>query len=124
MQYSPKLKVAMAEINAIIEKHDIGGMVILHEPGFAEFKLNLSPSYSAVKTNGDEIRLKSNAEMFGGDKEKQMKVLEDSINLLDLMSSCGGNMTMTMIELLELVKKKVDFIRTDRGFSSGTTQNN
>jgi hypothetical protein len=29
MQYSPKLKNAMSEIKAILEKHDIAGLIIM-----------------------------------------------------------------------------------------------
>jgi hypothetical protein len=48
MQYSPKLKTAMAEIKAILKKHDIGAFVILHTPGFSEYVNEISPSYSCA----------------------------------------------------------------------------
>lgn len=46
MQYSPKLKKAMAEIKAIADKYDIAAIVCLHTPGHGEYLLKVDPLYS------------------------------------------------------------------------------
>jgi hypothetical protein len=49
MKYSPKLRTAMEEIKAVIKKHDIAGVVVLHTPGYGEHFIKIDPSYSCAK---------------------------------------------------------------------------
>lgn len=73
MQYSPKLKKAIAEIKEIVDKYDVAAFVLLHEPsGFAEFLNKADPSWSAIKPlqNGIRVRLKQ-AEV-GKQKAREM----------------------------------------------------
>lgn len=46
-----RLKVARAEIEAVLKKHDLAGVVVLHTPGMAEFFYDITPSYSCVSFN-------------------------------------------------------------------------
>lgn len=63
MNYSPKLKKAMLQIDEIMKENDIGGAVILHDNtygGHGEDKLYLSPSYSCAEIkDGVGIRFKT-----------------------------------------------------------------
>ena len=52
--YSDKLKEAMAEINGVLIKHDIAGVVVLHEPGFSEFRVRVDPSWSVARFESQE----------------------------------------------------------------------
>ena len=47
--YDPKLRVAIAEIENILKKHDIGGMVALFSEDHAEFKMSIEPSWSLAR---------------------------------------------------------------------------
>lgn len=83
INYSPKLKETMARINAILAEQDIAGYVVLHEPGFAEYRLAIAPSWSVLQMIGEEgIRLRSKLEDYGGDRERQRKEIEATTNLL------------------------------------------
>ena len=83
MNFSPKLKEAMASITAILTEQDIAGYVVLHEPGFSEYRLQIDPSWSVLRMIGEEgIRLRSKLEDYDGDLERQHKEIEATTNLL------------------------------------------
>lgn len=44
----PVLEKAAAEIDAILKKHDIAGVVQLFTPGFNKYTMNLQPSWSVI----------------------------------------------------------------------------
>jgi hypothetical protein len=66
-----RLKIARVEIEAVLKKHDLSGVVVLHTPGMAEFFYDIQPSYSCVWL--DEavpmLRIKSKVADYGGDGE-------------------------------------------------------
>lgn len=84
LNYSPKLKEAMAEIKAILTRHDIAGHVLLHEPSFSEFLLAIDPSWSILRIQGNNmIRVRSNLqEDYGGDVEAQHRDAVATANLV------------------------------------------
>lgn len=43
-----RLKVARLEIETLLKKHDLAGVVVLHTPGMAEFFYDIRPSYSCA----------------------------------------------------------------------------
>jgi hypothetical protein len=102
MQYSPKLKTAMAEIKAILKKHDIGAFVILHTPGFSEYVNEISPSYSCAffdhslkDANITGIRFKAKAaELPGGEEERNQKIADTDNMLLHFMDGISSHFMM------------------------------
>lgn len=56
-----RLKVARLEIEAVLARHDLAGVVVLHTPGMSEFFYNLRPSYSVcwIDEAAGAVRLKS-----------------------------------------------------------------
>lgn len=68
-----RLKVARAEIEGILRKHDLGGVVVLHTPGMSEFFYDVRPSYSCVwiDEKAQALRVKSLQADYGGDREAQ-----------------------------------------------------
>lgn len=124
MQYSPKLKTAMEEIKAILAKHDIGAMVILHTPGHSEFLNKLNPSYSCIIQNGDSIRFRSKLADYGGDKKAWERKTTDSLDLLQCVTETMGQIILPLIDFTERLEKQLD-ADTDKGdFTSHTSQNN
>ena len=93
MQYSPKLKKAMAEIRTILDENDIGGSVILHTShkgrGNGEFHTKFDPSYSCFSLNPNgSLRLGTLLEEdFNGNKELQAETILDSFSFLDTLIS-------------------------------------
>lgn len=100
MQYSPKLKKALAQIDEIMKEHDIGGTVILHTPGFSEYKSYISPSYSCAYfdysiPNAIGIRFKAKAaELPGGAAERDQKIADTDNLFLHLISGHASHFKM------------------------------
>jgi len=110
MNYSPKLRKAAEEIQEILEKHDIAGMVLLHTPGHGEYAAKLDPSYSCVrKTDATgQYRIKSNLqEDHNGDAKKQLQVQQDTSNMLRVLSEMGGSISLSVMEMSEEMDKHV-----------------
>lgn len=84
--YSPKLKEAMAEIKAILTKHDIAGHVLLHEPGFSEYLLAVEPSWSVLQLIDGGVRIRSKLVDFNGDKDAQHKASESTASLIRIFA--------------------------------------
>lgn len=124
MQYSPKLKKAMEEIKAIMDKHDIGGWVIIHTPGHSEFLNKLNPSYSCIQINGNHVRFKSKLADYGGDKKAWLKKTTDSLNLLQSICETGANTLLPIMDLTKRLENDLNAERTSGGFTDHTTQNN
>lgn len=124
MQYSPKLKVAMEEIKAILKKHDIAAAIALHTPGHGEFFMELEPSYSCAKLNHDNVHFKAKKEDFN-DELKRHQVIQDTTNMMQILSDVTAQNAMGLIHVTEQLEKIVHAERIDRGgFTSHTTQNN
>lgn len=105
----PKLKVAMAEIAAIIKKHDIAGHVSLVSPTNSEFRFELEPSWSCIKVekNGDgsaTIRFRSKREEFRS-AEEQHEITEKSVWMLLAVKDLAAQ-TFLQIEGIEAQLKK------------------
>lgn len=123
MQYSPKLKIAAKEIEEILAKHDIAGMIVLHTPGYGEFILNINTSYSCAWIQGDALRMRAKKAEFATLAEWKQKV-SDTSNMLNLLSDIGGRITMNLISASEMIDKAVGAEHQDGDETSHITQNN
>lgn len=125
MQYSPKLKRAMQEIKDILSRADIAGVVILHTPEHIETMVKLDPSYSCVKVNGDQVRVRARLLAdFGGNKAAWRKTKAETANMLHALSMGAGKAAIPLMALSEKVDQMMDARHTDGGFTSDKTQNN
>jgi hypothetical protein len=126
MQYSPKLKMAMEEIKAVLSKHDIAGMIILHTPGFVEYLNKINPSYSILKIkDGEGFAFNAHSKHFGGDKEKRDKAAADTRNMIELFEEFSGKQFMMYNEIAKKVDEKFGkWDHEDGNETSHTQQNN
>lgn len=65
-----RLKIARLEIEAVLARHDLAGVVVLHTPGMAEFFYRIRPSYSLLRFDEATgvLRIKSRLDRdHGGD---------------------------------------------------------
>lgn len=123
MQYSPKLKKAAEEIKAILKKHDIAASVVLHTPGFSEFILEITPSYSCATLNHDNIRFKAKKDDFN-DELKRHQAIQDTANMMNLLSDTTAKNAMMLINVSEQFDEIIGAEHGDSNFTSHTTQNN
>lgn len=93
---SPKLRQAMNEIEMILEKHDIAGMIVLHTPGHSVFRVKIDPSYSVARLVSNGIRLKTNPKDDPKTKEQQ---LGDTANMFTLLAETTSMVAMQLIEV-------------------------
>ena len=128
MKYSPKLKKAMTEINEILVKHDIAGIVVLHTPGNSEYLLRIDPSYSCAKVSEGRLRIRAKKEDFKGTpKEKELsrnKMLADTSNMFKLLTETSGTVVYPLFEVSEKLDELLKAEHTDKGHTSSETQNN
>lgn len=105
MQYSPKLKKAMAEIDAIIKKYDINGVVVLHEPGFGEYKHYVDASWSCARLERGEMRFRTK----GLDKTPGQKrqLLANTANFCKIMADILGREAINYIGATRLISEMV-----------------
>lgn len=129
MQYDPKLKKAKAEIEAVLDKYDISGAVVLHSPGFGEHFMKIDPSYSCAFFDkipgGMGIRVRARLqEDFQGDALKRHKATEDTVNMFDIFSHLIGKQALYAMETFKMLKTKLDITSTGGNHSDDQVQNN
>ena len=114
--FSPKLKSAMAEIKEIVERYDIGGVVILHTPGNSEYANFLEPSYSCASfeqtSEGVGIRFRSKAADFKGGAKERNERIEDTANLMNMLAVTTGQVSLSLMDISE----KLDgYVKSEHG---------
>lgn len=114
----------MEEIKAIVKKHDIGAMVVLHTPGHSEYYMNISPSYSCAKQEGDTVRIKAKLKDFNGDKKAWEIKVTDTSNLLTHLGETGARTAMSILNVSKQLDQVIDAEHFGGGHSSHTEQNN
>ena len=103
LPYSPKLRKAMAEIKEVLDKYDIVGLVVLHEPSHGEFLLKINPSYSCISFQTDGIRI--NTKPFDS-KESKSDAVKNTCNMTS--------------SLFEMISKQVDNLKQVDDFLTET----
>lgn len=82
MKFDPKLKKAMDEILAVLNKHDINGSIILHSPGFGEHFMKIDASYSCAKIiqtpQGKAVKIEA--------KAHEIERIENTVNSIMVMA--------------------------------------
>lgn len=114
----------MDEIKGIIKRYDVGAVVVLHHPGNSEFYMNISPTYSCARHNGDHVRIKAKLADFGGDKEAWKKRVSDTSNMLSILGETTGRNSLMLMDVSKQMDKIVGAEHGDKGFTSQTTQDN
>ena len=132
MQYSPKCKKAMKEIEEIMKKYELGGAVILHDGNLhlSEYMQHISPPYSCAKweypaPNVYGIRFRAKAEDYGGDKEKRNKAINDTVNLLIHLQNVSKMFYDNFSAAMSMLRKHIEIIEDkDDGHTTHIEQNN
>lgn len=120
MNFSPKLKKAKQEIEAILKKYDIGALAVLHTPGFGETIWHLTPSYSAIEISPDHsaILLKKNAAHYGGDKDKRNLAVTNTINMVQIFTDTMGPQILALMDTYDHWSKDIEITSTGMTFTS------
>lgn len=124
MQYSPKLKKAMQEIEAIIAKYDIAAVVVLHEPNYVEYLSRIDPSYSCASYIEDGIRVRAKTADFDGNVEIRNQKLKDTANMLHNLAKGTATVSLPLIDTSEAVDKLLGSEHYGGDHTSHRQQNN
>jgi hypothetical protein len=97
----------MAEITAILKKHDIAGALTLVSETHSEYKYHF-PTWSAAQLLGDGIRFKTKATDYP-DKEAANQALTKSLHILLQICDLNAQHFNVMTRLLEKIRGHVDW---------------
>ena len=122
MQYSPKLKKAMAEIKAILQREDIEGFVVLHDNIFSEFLNHLESKNSIAKVTDEGIRFRLKTAEVGTTRAHEMA--KHTYNLMSHFADVVGRHALAYIDGFELLKKTFDGEEKPGTFTSQTEIDN
>lgn len=104
-QHSPKLKMAAMEIKATLEKYDIAGIAHLHEPGFNEYVIHISPTFSVVELNAaNHLKVNPPVEM-PDDPTWSKKKVATTVNMLANLKMHTMKLSMVLQQAEATVRK-------------------
>lgn len=114
----PKLKTARAEIEAILRKHDLAGVVVLHTPGMTEFFYDVQPSYSCAWIDQDRnmVRIKSLGADYGGNRAAQRLAQASTANLFHGLASDLASAAAMFIDIAAAVDRATNAEHTPATF--------
>lgn len=122
MQYHPKLKKAMKQIEDILKENDIAGVVILHTPGYSEFLNHCLASYSCARVEPNGVRLKLSPKEIG--KEKAQFLADNTYNMVTHFAKVLGDHSAMYNDLHKILKEKLGGQDFGSGYTSHQSQNN
>ena len=104
-----RLKVARTEIEAILRKHDLAGVVVLHTPGMTEFFYDVRPSYSCawIDEAQQRVRVKSLGADYNGDHKAQLHDQAASANLFHGLASDLSSAASMFVSVAQIVDRTV-----------------
>lgn len=114
-----RLKTARLEIEVVLQKHDLAGVVVLHTPGMAEFFYDIRPSYSVcwVDESVPMLRIKSKLDRdHGGNIELQK---HDQTATANMVASIADNLDQAaamFADLKRVVNRALRAEHTARSF--------
>lgn len=88
-----RLKLARLEIEAVLQKHDLAGAVVLHTPGMSEWFYSIRPSYSCmwIDEAAGAARIKAKLEDYSGDLTAQLHDIAATANMVAAIRSELGS---------------------------------
>lgn len=92
----PKLDQAMEEINQVLAKYNLAGIVVIHTPGHTRQLAKLDPTYSCVQVvpNG-RITLRADLKKdFGGNKAAFEERVMDTADMLKTLVVVTANVIL------------------------------
>lgn len=113
----PILITASKEIEEILMKHDIAGVVLLTSKTHSEFLMHLDPTWSVCTfekiTGGRVLRFKAKRADFPS-KEAQGVAISDSIGIIMGLRDAAQRVVGDMTSVAEMLAKHVDFNHISR----------
>jgi hypothetical protein len=115
----PKLQAIAADIEALLVKHDVAGVVLLNSPTHGEYRYCLSPSWScaSLKANG-EFRVRCKLADYP-DQAAQKAALGQTVGMLCSLHTLALKTKDDMDKVLRMLATHVHFSHIDREENRG-----
>jgi hypothetical protein len=119
-----RLKIARAEIEAVLRKHDLGGAVVLHTPGMTEFFYDIRPSYSCawIDDAAQTVRIKSKLADYSGDQAAQRHDQAATANMLHGLGFDLGKAAVMFLDVAKHVDRVIGAEHTGSVFVSDANE--
>lgn len=114
-----RLKVARLEIEAVLAKHDLAGVCVLHTPGMSEFFYSITPSYSVcwIDESVPMLRIKSKLDAdHGGDQEEQLRMQAATANMTACLSRDLGHAALMFVDVDRVTSRSLRAEHTGGAF--------
>lgn len=112
---SPRLKEIMAEIKAVLEKHDVAGYVLLHEPGFSEHIIGVTPTWATLRysenKDGIGLSMRARKEDYKSAAEQQ-EAIANTVNMVAHMSHVLSGDAKLFAQLRDAVEGNLEVEHT------------
>lgn len=113
----PILKTAVAEIDAILKKHDIAGVVVLTSKTHVEYLMGISPTWSCCTyedtPQGKLLRVRAKAVDYPS-KEARNEAISDTVGMLMGLSDVMENTVTWLGETCGMIGKQIPFTHWTR----------
>jgi len=121
LPYSPKLRKAIDEIKGVLDKYDIAGLIVLHEPNHGEFLLNINPSYSCISFQADGLRI--NTKPFESTESKN-EAVKNTCNMTSSLFEMAFKQVQNLKLIDDLVTEKFEAKHTKGKFTDRRSTDN
>lgn len=105
----PNMQEAADKIVAVLKEHKLMGAVFISSQERSGFIHEMSPPWSCIQSNDNEIRIKSSRADFP-DLEAQKKVVADSIGGLMGMIQNNKHVFQTLNGLILAISEKIEIV--------------
>lgn len=110
MNYDPKLKEAMAEMKAVMKKHDIAGALALVSKTHSEYLYHF-PTWSAAQLTEDGIRFRAKSSEHQS-KEAAQQALIESLHVILQIVDLSTKAVEDMGQLIKQIREVIEFDHT------------
>lgn len=102
------LEQAADEIEAVIKKHDLGGLIILANPQRTVFRHLLDPSWSCAKVGDNGLHIRSKRVDYATEEE-QRRTLAATISLIEGTRFVAEQQAKNLNHVLGMLAEHVDY---------------
>lgn len=105
--YSPKLDKALKECSEILKRHDLAGLIVLHNPGGIRSLLKVDPSYSCCRETADKITVSARRSDFKTQQEFESTLL-GTHQMMKMISDTAIDLTYPYYVRAEELEAKLE----------------
>jgi len=105
-RFDPRLKAVMAEIKALLRKHDLAGIVHLQSEQHGECLLEPGPTWTCARLDDGLLRVRARLEDYGS-TELRDQAIRRTLGMLVSFRDSSERMTAALDHVAECVGRKL-----------------